>query len=225
MRALVVTTDSSLAEKLTEASGGLDIEFQASGDFPSISDELSKTKFEGVVLDFDTLPAAIAAVARLRSNRTNGNAVIFAVASDSTRRDRAFQNGAHFLIQRPIERIAIRRVLDAAYDLMHRERRRYFRCAAELAVTLILETSISALQCRTMNVSSNGMGIQTPIPLKLAQPVELVLYLPDGFVVRAAGLVIWDDKHGKTGLTFNCHSPEMRRKLDLWLDSQFGDGH
>jgi DNA-binding response OmpR family regulator len=225
MRALVVTTDPLLAGMFAEASGGLGIDFQASGDLPTFSDELSNAKFEGVVLDFDTIPSAVPAVASVRRSHTNGNAVIFAIASDSTSRDQAFENGAHFLLQRPIERLAVRQVLDAAYDLMHRERRMYFRCSAELAVSLTRDALENAvLHCTTSNVSNNGLGIKTPRPLKLAEPLEIALSLPCGFVVGASGLVIWDDKHGKSGLTFNCHTSQARQRLDSWLDQQFGKG-
>jgi hypothetical protein len=40
--------------------------------------------------------------------------------------------------------------------------------------------------------------------------LDIVLFLPDGFSVQATGIVIWDDKHGKSGLNFQCKTPEMR---------------
>ena len=149
--------------------------------------------------------------------------MVFAVATGANNRDRALQDGAHFLLQRPIDSTEIRRTLNTAYDLMHGSRRGYFRCAAELPVELTSMTSGTALQCCSMNVSSNGMAVKTPVPLKLAETVDIALQLPDGFTVRATGIVIWDDKHGKCGLKVHCSGPEMRTKLDSWLDSQFAD--
>ena len=32
---------------------------------------------------------------------------------------------------------------------------------------------------------------------------------------------MWDDKHGKTGLSLECANLEMQRELDNWLDLQF----
>jgi hypothetical protein len=69
-------------------------------------------------------------------------------------------------------------------------------------------------------VSSDGLGIKSPVPLRLGQQLEITFTLPDGFVVEATGIVIWDDKHGKSGLKFSCRQPEMRHRLDYWLDSQ-----
>jgi hypothetical protein len=72
-----------------------------------------------------------------------------------------------------------------------------------------------------MNVSGNGMAVITPVPLKLAETMDIALLLPATSTVRATGIVIWDDKHGKCGLKVQCCGPEMRKKLDSWLDSQF----
>jgi hypothetical protein len=64
------------------------------------------------------------------------------------------------------------------------------------------------------------VAVEKPEPLPLGAQVDLVLSLPDGFKVQARGVVIWDDKHGKSGLRFYCGSPEMRKNLDCWLDQQ-----
>jgi hypothetical protein len=103
---------------------------------------------------------------------------------------------------------------------MRGERRRYFRCTAELPVELIFITGKS-LQCFTTNVSSNGMAVKTSVPLSLAETMDIALLLPQGGTVLATGIVIWDDKHGKCGLKVQCSGPEMRKKLDSWLDFQF----
>ena len=63
------------------------------------------------------------------------------------------------------------------------------------------------------------MAIKTPFPLKLAETMDIALLSETG-AVRATGIVIWDDKHGKCGLRVECSGPEMQNKLDSWLDSQ-----
>ncbi|HKW18806.1 MAG TPA: PilZ domain-containing protein [Terriglobales bacterium] len=199
----------------------LGIESHPSSDVRALSELLANVKYAGVVLDFDTIDSAVTAAACIRSNRANPNAVIFAVASNAARRDQALLQGAHFVLNRPIHASEIRQTLNTAYDLMFKERRRYFRCAAELPVTLFQAGGKS--QCSSINVSSDGMGINSPVPLRLGQSLEITFVLSDGFEIHATGIVIWDDKHGKSGLKFNCHHPEMRHRLDSWLDSQFGE--
>ncbi len=221
MNILLLTADPLLSSAFTDESREIGTDAQSVGDSDGFSQQLSSMKYEGLVLDFDTVPAAIPVLARVRESRPNKDAVVFAVATGADRRDRALQDGAHFLLQRPIDSTEIKRTLHTAYDLMRGERRRYFRCAAELPVELMFITSGQSLQCVTMNVSSNGMAVKTPVPLRLAETMDIALLLPEAGTVRAAGIVIWDDKHGKCGLKVQCSGPEMRKKLDSWLDSQF----
>lgn len=96
-----------------------------------------------------------------------------------------------------------------------------FRCSAELPVVLMFTTSKKSLECSTTNVSSSGMAVNTPFPLRLADTMDIALVLPERGTLRATGIVIWDDRHGKCGLRVQCSGPEMRQKLDSWLDSQF----
>jgi len=65
------------------------------------------------------------------------------------------------------------------------------------------------------------MAVKTPFPLRLAETMDFALFLPETSAVRASGIVIWDDKHGKCGLRVQCSGPEMQEELDSWLDSQF----
>jgi DNA-binding response OmpR family regulator len=225
MHVLLLTLDPLLVNAFTDASREIGIQVQSAGDFDGFSHQLSSAKYEGLVLDLDTLPAAISVLCSVREDRPNRGAVVFAVATGANKRDMALQDGVHFLLQRPLENAEIRQTLHVAYDLMHAERRRYFRCASDLPVKLKSMTSGTTLECLTMNVSSHGMALKTPVPLGLAETLDIALLLPDGFTVHATGIVLWDDKHGKCGLKVQCSGPEMRKKLDSWLDSQFATVH
>ena len=169
----------------------------------------------------DTVSNARPIFASVRKSRSNQNAVLFAVATSTTHAEQALEDRAHFLLQRPIEATAIRQTLDVAYDLMLGERRRKFRNVVEIPVLLTIINSGTSIECSTINVSSNGMAVRTPVPFTLAETLDVALSLPKGLTIRATGLVIWDDKHGKCGLRFRCRTREMRQKLDSWLNFQF----
>lgn len=72
----------------------------------------------------------------------------------------------------------------------------------------------------SINVSSNGLALNTPTPQELGAEVNLVLELPTGDTIAGNGVVIWDDKHGKAGIHFHCNSPEMQSQLDSWLEER-----
>jgi DNA-binding response OmpR family regulator len=225
LHVLLLTADPLLASTFTNLFGELNIEAHASDDSQHIADQLNRAKYEGIVLDFDTVSNARPVLANVRESRSNKNAIVFAVATNANHAEQALEDHAHFLLRRPIEIRAIRQTLGTAYDLMLGERRRHFRYAVNLQVGLTIIASGTSLQCSTINVSGHGMAVTNPSSFKLAETLDIALLLSDGFTVRATGTVIWDDKHGKSGLHFQCSTPEMRNRLDSWLDSQFAAYH
>ena len=219
MHALLLTADSSLFATFTRISEELGIGAELVGTLQDVSGRLNGGKYEAVLLDADTVPSAIPLISVVRESRSSKNAVVFVVASKAKDGEQALECGAHFVLRRPLDAPEIRRTLRAAYDLMVGESRRYFRCSAELPVTV--GTPHATFRCSTVNVSGNGMAVRIPVPLELAEPVDIEVALPDGFTVHASGLVVWHDREGNSGLKFHCSGPEMRQKLDAWLDSQF----
>jgi hypothetical protein len=221
IRALLVTPDLWLVTNFTDISRELGIDAQRSGKTAGVPEELGRTKYEAVLVDFDNVPDTLSILARVRESPANKNAVIFAVASGASR-EQAFEQGANFVFGRPLEVKEIRRVLYAGYDLMARERRRYFRCTAELPVLLTQTSTTTDVRCTTINISSSGMALSTPFPVKPGEEVRIILFLqPTGPVVRANATVVWDDKHGKTGLRFQCSIERDQVELESWLDRNF----
>lgn len=221
VRALVLTADPLLITTFGGVSSELGIQAESSDDSNEVSLQLNRARYEALLLDFDTVSGAGPVLASVRESRSNRDTVVFAAATNATHIDQALQGRAHFLLRRPIEPVAIRRTLYAAYDLMLGGHRRHFRCAANLEVTLTIVTTGRSFQCSTLNVSSNGMAVTAPISLRPAEMLNISILLPDKMRVYGTGIVIWDDQHGKTGINFQFSDPEMRRDFDAWLDSRF----
>lgn len=225
MQVLVLTADPSLVSALTDVSSEFGIAAQSIPSSQQASEQLNRARYDGLVLDFDTVPDARPLIAMARASRSNKNAVVFAIATNISNADQALKDRAHFLLRRPLGADAIRKTIRNAYDLLSGKHRHDFRCTADLPVRLTSVSTGVSLGCRTMNISSNGMGVAAPAALRSAEVIDIALQLPDGFTVRATGIVIWDDRHGKCGLSFQCGEPAMREKLDSWLDSQFTIAH
>ena len=222
IRVLMVTPDPWLVENFMSACVELGIQARGSASMASVPEELGRAKYEAVLVDFDMLPETATILAGVRESRGNRNALVFAVATETAHRHQALRQGAAFIFQRPIEVSEIRRVLHAAYDLMARESRRYFRCAAELPALLNRANQATDLKCTTINISSNGMAIRTPTSLDPGEAVQITLFLPGaGEAVRASGTAVWDNKQGKTGINFQCATPRDQGELDAWLNTRF----
>lgn len=70
-------------------------------------------------------------------------------------------------------------------------------------------------------MSRSGIALNTPSVFKPGEEVQIVVFLPDpDFSIRAIGTIVWDDKHGKSGISFKCTSPQHQKDLDGWLDAQ-----
>jgi len=59
MHLLLLTADPLLVSAFTDMSREIGVEAQSVGNSDRFSDLLSSAKYEGLVLDFDTVPAAI----------------------------------------------------------------------------------------------------------------------------------------------------------------------
>lgn len=223
IRALMVTRDSGLTATFTDISREFGISAQKSSN-GEVPDELRLSKYEALLIDFETIPQTVPIFTTIRQSPANRNAVVFAVVGSADSRQRARDQGATFLLERPLEGDGVRRVLQAAYGLMTSERRRYFRCAVEVPVRMVRDSG-EEFDCETINVSSNGMAVSSPVAFNLGEKMQVLLTLQDSeSPIRAQATVVWDDKHGKSGFSMQCANAAMQMKLDSWLDVQFQPG-
>ncbi len=222
IRALVVSRDTGLTTTFTDISREFGISAQISGELNGgVPKELSQTKYEALVVDFETISQTEPIISTIRQSSVNRNAVVFAVVGSAETRQRAKEQGATFLLEQPLESDGVRRVLQAAYGLMTSERRRYFRCAVEVPVRVVRKGG-EEVSCKTINISSNGMAVKSPVAFDLGEKLQFSIALQEsGLPIRGQATVVWDDKHGKAGLSMECANALLQRKLDSWLDTQF----
>ena len=104
--------------------------------------------------------------------------------------------------------------LKAAYGLIVRERRRYFRCPVEVPVA-ILRTAMQTVHGHTVNISEGGMSTTAAAPLGPGDQVRLHFTLPgDDFQFVLESTVCWA-KERRLGFQFL--SPHQTSRLQEWL--------
>ena len=220
LRALLLTNEEATIAGFSAICMELGIEAQSRLKPQDIEQCLNENKYAAVIVDFDNSDAGERHVPAVQESRLNKNSVVVAVAANAKNLERALRCRAHFVLKRPIQEVEIRRTLRAAYDFMLVDRRRQFRCATILPVRLRLLRSGGTFECSTVNISTNGVAVYSSMRLKPTESVDLEVVLPDGFVVLASGIVVWDDGMGKSGINFQVRTPEIRQKLDTWLSAQ-----
>lgn len=220
LRALLLTNDEITLRTFSALCSELGIAAEPISLLKQIALRVEETKYAAVVVDFDDREAAEKHLPSLQQSRVNKNAVIVAVATNSKNLERGLSCRAHFVLRRPFEMVEVRRTLRGAYDFMLANQRRQFRCMIALPVRLRMVRSGVAFECSTVNISSNGIAACGSMRVKQFDSLDLEIVLPDGFVVLATGIVIWEDKQGKCGINFQVRTPEIRQRLDTWLAAQ-----
>jgi DNA-binding response OmpR family regulator len=221
LKALIVSPDLKTTATFIHAFRDLKVIAQGCAEQASASGLFAQAKFEAVIVDLDNILERIPFVQDIRQGRANRNSVVVAVATSDSAKKRASEHGASFVIERPLIEERLVAVLRAAYGFMLQDRRRYFRLVTELAVS-IRTSAGSEFQCRTINVSSEGMALRTSRSMEEGDVVSLVFAISNpGLLISAEGTVIWDDKHGKTGLNLRFASSRDKDRISEWLDGEF----
>lgn len=214
---LVLSSDTDVVGVLRPAMEKLSINFKIASDGPSGHQMLVTEKYDGIVVDCDDMEDGLTILRAIRNARSNQNSVAFAIVNGTTPASKAFELGANFVLQKPVEAINAVRCFSAALGLMERERRRYFRVPVDMPVTLIVAQN-DHFKTRASNLSEGGMAVQ----LKRKLPAEAVLKLQFTLPVtnnsiETRATVAWADGAGRAGLKFHELPQVSREHLERWL--------
>ncbi|HEV2117699.1 MAG TPA: GAF domain-containing protein [Terriglobales bacterium] len=74
-----------------------------------------------------------------------------------------------------------------------------------------------------LDLSEQGMSMQTAAPQKVTRPINLHLNLPDPVTnLETTGYIAWADAFGRAGVRFSELPEEPRRRLNQWLAMNAG---
>jgi DNA-binding response OmpR family regulator len=218
MKALIIARDPEMIGILSDVFRQKRISTQQCSAEIAV-EQLSSDKFAAVVLDFDQLPGCDHVLQNLPG--ANKRVVVIAVASEPVANAIASRLGASFILERPLDPGRVRDVVTSAYGRMLRDSQVYFRLAVELRVS-VRRSDGKLLQCTTLNISQTGMAVKTPAVFTVGEAIQLVFAIPNTDIfVSADGKVIWDDKHGKAGISFECASSSADRAFHDWMHDHF----
>jgi PilZ domain len=219
LKALIVSSDAEITNLFSSLFREKQIETLNYSVVADAETQLSHEKFEAIVLDCDRVEGCIGLLRRLPG--PHQKVLLIAIATEDDKRDDVSKIGASFVIQRPLERLEIHNLLLAAHGRMLRDLQAYFRLAIELPVS-IRTASGSVVQCRTLNLSQNGMAMAAHTCFIIGERINVGFAIPNSDIfVSGDGEVIWDDKHGKTGIRFQCSNPSAQAKFFDWLHNHF----
>jgi CheY-like chemotaxis protein len=181
---------------------------------------VGEEKFDAVIFDcdaaegipFDELLRAI------RQGSLNSRLVVIAVVSDPAAMQPAFNQGANFVICKPLAADITRRTLRAATCVLYRMARRYpRRTVNSLSMVTIDDAADSAM---IMQLAEGGMGIQALEPLEVSRSLKLRFEIPGTSIkVQATGEIAWADAAGRIGIRFSEIADQDQARLREWIFS------
>ncbi len=215
--ALLVCIDARTIEQLGEMLQAMRIDMQTCVDAQAAIRRLRREKFDAVVLDWFDRSTSSDVLSFVRQSSSNKTDVVFAITRDSSQAVDAFKSGVTFVIEYPIFKSRLERVLRASYGLILRERRRYFR--APIVVPVFLKTPAGReIQTVSSNVSERGIALVVPGGIKAGDEVGLRFQLPgiEEFL-RLKAQVCWVDGGRRSGLQFTSVAVPYSELLQEWL--------
>ena len=226
--ALIVSDDAMATRYLTEALQELALAVEVCIKVGAALDRVERVKLEVGVIDFAFGDNAALFLERMRASASNRTAITFAITDSSAETARALKAGSIFALERPLTLESIRHTLKAAYGLIVRERRRYFRCPVSVPAVLSRKGATEIFG-RTVNVSESGVGFSAPAPLMPGAEVTAQFSLSEPRLsISAECTVRWSNDKGEAGLSFQFLTGNSGSELQSWLarrlDEQLGGG-
>jgi CheY-like chemotaxis protein len=221
--ALLVSNDAATIELLSESLHQLAISTEVCAEAATVPGLLKRRKFGTIIVDGRHGNQAPTLLEKVRLSPSNRTSVIFAISDSDAQTAVAFKEGFNFVLKRPLSKSSVAPSLRAAYGLVLREQRRYFRCLVDIPATL-RGPGMEDTCCHVVNISEGGVAITTRLSLKPCVEVQ-VQFTPPGYdsQLAAQAAVCWC-KEGYMGLRFISLSAQLKAKLQEWLSRRLEHG-
>lgn len=218
--ALIVAADTTTVVLLKQALQSVAISADTCERVQNCSKHVSCRRYEVSFIDFSLGAGTSSAIDAIRSGPSTRTTIIVAITANREQSNQAFASGVHFVIQQPISRSSVDGIIRAAFGLIVRERRRYFRCPIDVSVLGYRRTE-GAWLGRTINISEGGLCIAAPILLIAGELLELEFKLPASSVeINVECDVQWSGEKGRAGLRFVSIHTDSKSDLQHWLAGQ-----
>jgi len=215
--ALIVSEDAVATRQIAEAMQELALSVEVCNKVSDAMDRVNHSKLEVAVIDFSLGDQATLFLEQLRGSASNRTAVAFAITGSSVETAYALKAGSSFALERPLTFESLRHTLQAAYGMIVRERRRYFRYPISVPAAASKKGELEIFG-ETVNVSERGVAFSGSTPLIPGAEVTMQFTLTNPqLAVSAECKVCWTNDKGQSGLLFLFLTSNLSSDLQAWL--------
>lgn len=177
---------------------------------------LNRQKFEACVLRLYD-PEADRILKAARNSPSNRRLVIYGIARNTQEALRYSTYGINAVLDEPLDRQSVLKVVRATHLLVIHELRRYVRIPVASPVEIDVGGQ-APVMATTVEVSSGGISIRCLAQLPKSDPIRLMLSLPGVEKLSVRASVCWYRESEKVyGIRFDS-SDERRLKVRAWID-------
>jgi len=224
LQSLLVSSDDKTTRVLRRVLGGLEISVEHCTDVDAATRQLTRHRFEAVILDSENEPANARMLAGVRSAPCNKYAVVVVVVDRRTDQRQGLTKDADFLLYKPVSFEQAQRSFRAARYLMKCESRRNTRVAVQFPVSLLGPNGKAQQRAVTSDISEGGMAVRFSSLSKKSSPARLRFTLPGtDHVVECTAELAWENAQSEAGFRFADLSREDRESLREWLRPYYFD--
>lgn len=219
LRCLLLTRDDQIIRVLRRVLEGLDVGLEVCTGADKAAEELERFKYDAVMIDCDDVHNAITVLCSVRLTASNKSSTVFAIVNGITTVSSAMELGANLALEKPITEGKARHAFKAVHGLMLQERRRYYRHAVDLPVTLRFEDkdtgSHREVLATAIDISEGGMAIKVKSTLPSEfRTAQLKFVMPGARdFIELLGAVAWADEQGNAGVRFENVPYTLRERL------------
>ena len=157
VNSLLVSRDPQVQDTTAQVFAGVDLRLRE--DTASALELISRSHFDGFIIDCDGLEDGKNIVGGIRNSRANRQSVIFTIVNGSTSVGTATELGANFVLGKPVEAVRLEAYLRSSIEKMEAEHRRYFRYQLTLDAEVILRDG-TTVAAQILNVSDGGFAMR-----------------------------------------------------------------
>jgi c-di-GMP-binding flagellar brake protein YcgR len=219
LKSLVLCSDEKIVRLLRRVLSDLDIGIEHCTEPDSAIRQLTRSRFEAIIVDCTDLKVATAVLKGARNAPCNKRAIAVAIMDGHTGLRTAFDMGAHFVLYKPVSAERAKASFRAARALMKRERRRNARVPVQIPVTLQNKKTGATFKVVTTDLSEGGLAIQFSKGRKDPGPWQMAFQLPGlESAVDVQGEAAWHNPGGQIGIRFANLSVDLGHRLRSWLN-------
>jgi CheY-like chemotaxis protein len=220
LTSLIVCADAEAVQVLSGIFQDLGIRVETCGSAAAAQTRMRERRFDVVVFDCHVEHSATALISQARSSSFHRASVIIALVGAKNRSLPIFEEGADFLLYKPISRERALHSLHAARGLIRSERRAQPRIPLHVPASIAYDGK-EDVTATVLEISETGLGFSSLDDSPPSGKVYFQFPLPgEESVLRLAGEVIWRAATGRVGVRFVNLPQASKRLLKRWLEAQ-----